>query len=142
MAKHKNRGGRGLLGGVAYGPEQLYREADRCAASYRSDRSEQPRNFFDKKARRFFNSRVLWTYPVQAKNMTYFVEAFGGGNTPAPRMWRVGVFKNCKVQILGKAKGSSGSGKKYISSVAAKRTAQRMAYAETRKNPRRRKARR
>lgn len=130
MAKHKNRTGRGLLGGVAWDPQALYREASACGT-----------HFFEKGTRRFFNSRVTRTYPVADKKMTYFVEAFGGGDTPAARMYRVGVFKNCKVQILGPNKGAV-RGKKYKSAAAANRTAERMAYAWTRKNPRRKRAKR
>lgn len=136
MAKHKNRSGRGLFGSgvkwnremnVAWTPEALYNQASRCGS-----------HFFDKETRRFFNSRVTRTYPVDAKAMTYFVESFGGGRTPSGRMYRVGVLKNCKVQILGPAKGAI-RGKKYSSSAAASRAAERMAYPWKRKNARRRK---
>lgn len=88
--RRRSRGLGGPLGAAVSSPQDLYKEVAQCGG-----------HFFDADTRRFFNSRVTRVFPVRSRNVTYFVEAFGGGRTPAPRMYRVGVFKNCKVQKLG-----------------------------------------
>ena len=87
MAKH--------LGSAVADVSGLYAAADRCGSYY-----------FKPKTRRFFNSRVTNVQPVPGRDMTYFVEAFGGGRTPVARAYRIGVFKGCEVTILGKGRGS------------------------------------
>lgn len=102
------------LNGAVYTKDQLFREVKACGS-----------HFFDANTRRFFNSRVLGVYPAPSKKATYFAEAVGGGRTPVSRSYRVGVFKNCKVQALGK--GSSGLSKGYASSAKAKKVASQIA---------------
>lgn len=110
------------LGGIASSPGSLYKQVKACGSHY-----------FDPGTRRFFNSAVIETYPAHKQDATYFVERLGGekqgGFSTIPRMCRVGVFKGCKVTILGKGAAPHESGKTYKSAQAAKKVARRIAQA-------------
>jgi len=110
--KRKNRG----LGGVASTTSSLKQQAKACGSHY-----------FDPDTMRFFNARLLEVYPVPSKDVTYFVEGKGGptrgfGRRSVPRHYTIGVFKNCRIEPIGKR--SAGSGKAdYRSAVKAKKIA-------------------
>lgn len=117
MAKARRRG-RGLAG-IARNPKDLYYQVKSCGS-----------HFFDPSTRRFFNSKVLATYPVHNRNVTYFVEARGGKSdgffSMIPRHYKVGVFKNCQVEMIGKDVGGRGKGA-YTTAAKAKKVAKAIA---------------
>lgn len=97
MAKRKRSG----LGGVATSTQGLKYQVKECGSHY-----------FDKDTMRFFNSRLINVYPAHKKGVTYFTESKGGGRWGGiPRHYTVGVFKNCRVESLGKGYGAHGRGK-------------------------------
>jgi hypothetical protein len=109
--RRKSRG----LAGTAHSPASLKTQAKACGSHY-----------FDADSMRFFNARLLGVYPVPGKDVTYFVEGKGGGsrglNRSVPRHYTVGVFKNCRVESIGKR--AAGSGKAdYRSAAKAKKIA-------------------
>jgi len=108
--RRKSRG----LAGTAHSPAGLKLQAKACGSHY-----------FDADTMRFFNARLLGVYPVPGKDVTYFVEGKGGssrGFHSVPRHYTVGVFKNCRVESIGKR--SAGSGKAdYRSAAKAKKIA-------------------
>jgi hypothetical protein len=132
MARRRSRG----LAGTAHSKASLKTQAKACGSHY-----------FDPGTMRFFNARLLEVYPVPGKDVTYFVEGKGGsargfGRDSVPRHYTVGVFKNCRIESLGK--GKAGSGKSdYRSAAKAKKIARAiqskaMGYGTTLKTKKRR----
>ncbi len=104
------------LKGTAFTKQDLKLQAKSCGSPY-----------FSPGSMRFFNARLLAVFPVPGKNMTYFVEAKGGdkgrGFTTIPRHYQIGVFKNCRVESIGKGIGRGKQTGVYTSSRAAKKVA-------------------